>query len=61
MKRLLPIGIQDFATIRQDGYCYIDKTARIHELISGSGRTFFSLPPPAFREIPALFHPGRSI
>jgi len=38
MKRRLPIGIQDFVSIREEGFCYVDKTARIHQLISGSGR-----------------------
>jgi len=32
MKRLLPIGIQDFSFIREEGFCYVDKTARIHQL-----------------------------
>ena len=48
MKRLLPIGIQDFTGIREGGYVYIDKTARIHELISGSGRAFFLSRPRRF-------------
>ncbi|MDR0219976.1 MAG: ATP-binding protein [Lachnospiraceae bacterium] len=48
MKRLLPIGIQDFATIREDGFCYVDKTARIHELISDSSRVFFLSRPRRF-------------
>lgn len=28
-----PIGIQDFGTIRADGFLYIDKTYFIHKLI----------------------------
>ena len=48
MKRLLPIGIQDFAGIRSDGFCYIDKTAIIHRLITGSGRAFFLSRPRRF-------------
>jgi hypothetical protein len=48
MKRRLPLGIQDFVSIREDGYCYADKTARIHELITGSGRIFFLSRPRRF-------------
>lgn len=48
MKRRLPLGIQDFASIREEGYCYADKTARIHELITGSGRIFFLSRPRRF-------------
>ncbi|MCL2220650.1 MAG: AAA family ATPase [Chitinispirillia bacterium] len=32
MARLLPIGIQDFADIRERGFCYVDKIAVIHRL-----------------------------
>jgi hypothetical protein len=48
MKRLLPLGLQDFASIREDGFCYVDKTARIHELITGSGRVCFLSRPRRF-------------
>jgi len=48
MKRLLPIGIQDFVGIREGGYVYIDKTAHIHRLISGSGKPFFLSRPRRF-------------
>jgi hypothetical protein len=48
VKRRLPLGIQDFASIREDGYCYADKTARIHELITESGRIFFLSRPRRF-------------
>ena len=48
MKRRLPIGIQDFVSIRKDGFCYVDKTARIHQLISGSGGAFFLSRPRRF-------------
>jgi hypothetical protein len=46
--RRLPIGIQDFASIREDGFCYVDKTALIHRLITGSGRAFFLSRPRRF-------------
>ena len=48
MKRLLPIGIQDFAKIREGGYVYADKTACIHRLITGSGGAFFLSRPRRF-------------
>jgi hypothetical protein len=48
MERRLPIGIQDFVSIREEGYVYVDKTARIHELITGSGRVFFLSRPRRF-------------
>jgi hypothetical protein len=48
MKRLLPIGIQDFVDIRQRGFCYVDKTALIHQLITGSGKAFFLSRPRRF-------------
>lgn len=48
MKRRLPIGIQDFINIREDGFCYVDKTARIHQLITGSGKAFFLSRPRRF-------------
>jgi hypothetical protein len=48
MKRRLPIGIQDFVSIREDNFRYIDKTARIHGLISGAGKTFFLARPRRF-------------
>ncbi|MDR2580306.1 MAG: ATP-binding protein [Fibromonadaceae bacterium] len=48
MKQLLPIGIQDFVDIREQGFVYADKTARIHELITGSGKPFFLSRPRRF-------------
>ncbi|GHT48343.1 ATPase AAA [Spirochaetia bacterium] len=48
MNRLLPIGIQDFVSIREDGFCYVDKTQRIHDMISGSGSAFFLSRPRRF-------------
>jgi hypothetical protein len=48
MEQKLPIGIQDFASIREDGFLYVDKTARIHELATGSGKVFFLSRPRRF-------------
>ena len=30
----LPIGIQDFESLREDGYLYVDKTHQIYNLIN---------------------------
>ena len=38
--RIYPIGIQNFESLRKDGYYYVDKTAIIHRMIS-SGRYYF--------------------
>jgi hypothetical protein len=46
--RLLPIGIQDFTDIRERGFVYVDKTARVHQLITGSGKPFFLSRPRRF-------------
>jgi hypothetical protein len=48
MGQKLPIGIQDFVSIREEGFLYVDKTARIHELINSSGRVFFLSRPRRF-------------
>ena len=32
----LPIGVQDFVQLRQDNLLYVDKTARLLELTSGT-------------------------
>ena len=39
-----PIGIQDFKTIRTDGYFYADKTALMYRLIKGGQYYFLSRP-----------------
>ena len=40
----LPIGIQTFSTIREEGYLYIDKTALAHQLIDSYRYIFLSRP-----------------
>ena len=42
--RKLPIGIQDFEKLRQDGYLYVDKTGLIYRLISSGDYYFLSRP-----------------
>ena len=40
----LPIGIQDFAGLRKDGYLYVDKTAYIYKLAHEGKPYFLSRP-----------------
>jgi hypothetical protein len=42
--RKYPIGIQDFITIRTEGYVYVDKTAQIHRLVNEGKPYFLSRP-----------------
>ena len=42
--RKLPIGIQDFEKLREDGYVYADKTAIIYNLVQTSSPYFLSRP-----------------
>ena len=39
-----PIGIQDFKTIIEDGYVYVDKTALIYRLVTEGQVYFLSRP-----------------
>ena len=43
-RRKLPIGIQTFRKIREDGYYYVDKTALIGQLVDGGQHYFLSRP-----------------
>ena len=43
-KRKLPIGIQTFRDIREEGYYYVDKTAYAHRLVDGGKHYFLSRP-----------------
>ena len=43
----LPIGIQDFESLRIDGYTYVDKTEHIYRLVS-EGRYYFLSRPRRF-------------
>jgi hypothetical protein len=47
MKRL-PISIQDFDKIREGNYDYIDKTARIYQLLTEAGGAAFISRPRRF-------------
>ena len=44
MLQELPVGIQDFESLRQRGYLYVDKTARLLELVGRGERYFLSRP-----------------
>lgn len=33
MSKLYPIGIQNFESLRNDGYLYVDKTRLIYQLV----------------------------
>ena len=46
-RKILPIGIQDFRTIRQDNHYYVDKTQLIDQLVS-QGRYYFLSRPRRF-------------
>jgi hypothetical protein len=43
----LPIGLQDFESLRNDGYLYVDKTALIYQLVT-TGRYYFLSRPRRF-------------
>ncbi|MCR5620922.1 MAG: AAA family ATPase [Treponema sp.] len=42
--RKMPIGIQDFETLRTEGYVYVDKTALIYDLVQKGKPYFLSRP-----------------
>jgi len=42
--RKMPIGIQDFENLVKDGYVYVDKTERIHQLVTTGKYYFLSRP-----------------
>ncbi len=43
-RRKLPIGIQTFRTIREEGYYYVDKTAYVERLVGEGAHYFLSRP-----------------
>ena len=43
-KRKLPIGIQSFVSLRQDGYVYVDKTEYVYKLAHEGKPYFLSRP-----------------
>ena len=47
MSKLYPIGIQNFESLRNDGYLYVDKTRLIYQLVK-TGRYYFLSRPRRF-------------
>ncbi len=45
--KIYPIGIQNFESLRQDGYFYIDKTALMYQMVK-TGRYYFLSRPRRF-------------
>ena len=45
--KIYPIGIQNFESLRQDGYFYVDKTAWVYQLVH-TGRYYFLSRPRRF-------------
>ena len=44
LKRKLPVGIQDFEKLREEGYLYVDKTYAIYNLVHSGSSYFFARP-----------------
>jgi hypothetical protein len=44
MMRKLPIGIQDFAKLREGGYVYVDKTSYVYKMAQAGGQFFLGRP-----------------
>lgn len=38
--RKLPLGIQEFESLRKEEYLYVDKTAQVYELVT-MGKAYF--------------------
>ena len=47
--RKFPIGIQNFESLINDGYVYVDKTALVYRMAT-TGRDYLLIPPPPFGE-----------
>ncbi len=45
-----PIGIQNFESLRNDGYVYVDKTALIYRLVDEGRYYFLSRHPAGWRK-----------
>lgn len=50
MGKLYPIGIQNFESLRKDGYLYVDKTKLIYQLAK-TGRYYFLSRPRRFGKV----------
>ena len=47
-KRRLPVGIQTFRQIREEGYYYVDKTAHARRMVDDAGKHYFLSRPRRF-------------
>ena len=47
---LYPIGIQNFAKLREEGYVYVDKTDLIYRLVKSGTYYFLSRPQKGWQE-----------
>ena len=47
MGKLYPVGIQNFESLRKDGFFYVDKTALMYRLVT-TGRYYFLSRPRRF-------------
>ncbi|MCF0188924.1 MAG: ATP-binding protein [Bacteroidaceae bacterium] len=43
-QKLFPIGVQDFRSIIEDGFCYVDKTELVYKLVKSGRNAFLSRP-----------------
>ena len=48
--KIYPIGIQNFESLRNDGYFYIDKTALIYQLVKTGSYYFFESSAPFWQK-----------
>ena len=48
VKRKLPVGIQTFRQIREEGFYYVDKTAYVRQLVDDAGKHYFLSRPRRF-------------
>lgn len=44
MIRKYPVGIQNFEDLRKEGYCYVDKTELMYQLVQSGKYYFLSRP-----------------
>lgn len=52
--RKLPVGIQDFTSLIEDGYLYVDKTDLVYQMVT-TGKPYFLSRPRRFGKKPAAF------
>ena len=57
---MLPIGIEDFKEIREEGYYYVDKTALIEQVLEKRSKvTLFTRPRRFGKSLIRLLHVGQ--